>query len=58
MSHRVKWNRGNVPDVCLVCGAELKPHERAEAFCDACLRTAQLRPFVEHDKREKMEGVR
>lgn len=31
--------------LCQVCGKELKQHERAEPFCDACLRAAQWHPI-------------
>lgn len=31
---------------CGVCGHELKLHERAEGFCDACLRAAQYQPSL------------
>lgn len=32
--------------VCLLCKQELKPHERAEGYCDACLRVRQTQPTM------------
>lgn len=31
---------------CHVCGEQLKAHERAENFCDACLKKAQTQPYM------------
>lgn len=47
-----------IPHKCHVCGGELKAHERAEGFCDACLRKAQQYPLIQADKRDRAEGVR
>ena len=43
-----------IPHKCVICGKQLKLHERAETFCDACLRAAQTQPILEHDRREKL----
>ena len=47
-----------IPHKCHVCGGELKPHERAEQFCDRCLRAAQAQPFLKADKADRREGIR
>ena len=35
---------------CHVCGEQLRPHERAEGFCDACLKKAQTQPLLSAEK--------
>lgn len=39
-----------IPNVCVICGGKLKPHEHAEGFCDACSCKAQTAPILAHDR--------
>lgn len=45
-----KIRGSDIPHKCVICAGALKPHERAEQFCDRCLRAAQTQPILQHDK--------
>jgi len=42
--------------VCRLCKLELRAHERAEGYCDGCLKAYQVRPGLQADPPTEPEG--